>query len=71
MYNKEIIQQQRSYKKMNLKWKVLAPDSPGTQMFGDEISSAETAAPKRTRPLNNLYALKKKLIDLWYKIETW
>ena len=33
---------QRSYRKTK---KVLAPDSPGTEMSG-----AETAAPKRTRP---------------------
>ena len=36
---------QRSYKKTNLKKKVLAPDSPGAEMSG-----AETAAPKLTRP---------------------
>ena len=38
---------QRSYRKTNLKKKVLAPDSPGTQMSGAEMSSAQTAAPKR------------------------
>ena len=37
---------QRSYRKMNLKKKVPAPNSPGAEM-----SSAELAAPKRTRPL--------------------
>ena len=31
---------------MNLRKKVLAPDNPGADM-----SSAESAAPKRTRPL--------------------
>ena len=36
---------QRSYRKTNLKKKVLASDSPGAEM-----SSARTAAPKRTRP---------------------
>ena len=41
-------QKQRSYRKTNLKKKVLAPDSPGP-----EISSAETAAPKRTRPFSD------------------
>ena len=35
---------QRSYRRTNLKKKVLAPDSPGAQM-----SVAQTAAPKRTR----------------------
>ena len=38
---------QRSYRTMTLKKKVLAPNSPGAEM-----SSAETAAPKRTRPKN-------------------
>ena len=36
---------QRSYRTTNLKKKVQAPDSPDAEM-----SSAETAAPKRTRP---------------------
>ena len=36
---------QRTYRKTNLKKKVLAPDSPGA-----ELSSAESAALKRTRP---------------------
>ena len=36
--------------KTNLKKKVLAPDSPGAQMSGVEMSSAQTAALKRTRP---------------------
>ena len=35
---------QRSYRKTNLRKKVLAPDSSGAQM-----SSAQAAAPKRTR----------------------
>ena len=35
---------QRSYRKTNL----LAPDSPGAQLSGAEMSSAQTAAPKRT-----------------------
>ena len=35
----------RSYRKTNIKKKVLASDSPGSKM-----SSAKTAAPKRTRP---------------------
>ena len=35
---------QRSYRKTNLKKKVLAPDSPGAEMSGVEMSSAETAA---------------------------
>ena len=38
---------QRSYRKTNLKKKVLAPDSPGAQIAGDEMSSAQTAAPIR------------------------
>ena len=42
---------QRSYRKTNKKKKVLAPDSPGVQMSGAEISSAKTAAPKLTRPI--------------------
>jgi len=41
---------QRSYRTTNLKKKVLAPNSPGAKMSGAEMSSAETAAPKRTRP---------------------
>ena len=45
---------QRSYRKTNLKKKVLAPDSPGAEMSGAEMSgaemsSAETAAPNRWR----------------------
>ena len=36
---------QRSFRTTNLKKNVLAPNSPGT-----ELSSAETAALKRTRP---------------------
>ena len=42
---------QRSYRKTNLKNKVLVPDSPGAEMSGAEISSAETAVSKRTRPV--------------------
>ena len=42
---------QRSYRKTNKKKRVLAPDSPGAEMSGVEMSSAETAAPKRTRPV--------------------
>ena len=41
---------QRSYRSMNLKKKVLAPNSPGAEMSVAELSSAESAAPKRTRP---------------------
>ena len=45
---------QRSYKTTNLKKKVLAPNSPGAELSGAEMSSAETgaesAAPKRTLP---------------------
>ena len=41
---------QRSYRTTNLKKKVLVPNNPGTEMSGSELSSAETAAPKRTRP---------------------
>ena len=33
---------QRSYRKMNLKKKVLVPDSTGAKMSGAELSSAET-----------------------------
>ena len=40
---------QRSYRKTNLK-KILAPNGPSAEMSGAEMSSAETAAPKRTRP---------------------
>ena len=40
---------QRSYRKTNIKKKVLAPDSPGAQMSGAEISSAQTAMPNRRR----------------------
>ena len=36
---------QRSYRKTNLKKKVLVPDGPGTEM-----SSAQTAVPTRTEP---------------------
>ena len=46
---------QRSYRTTNLKKKVLAPNSPGAEMSGTEMSSAETAAPERTRPY--LYGL--------------
>ena len=38
---------QRSYRKTNLKKKVLAPDSPSAEMSGAELSSAEIAAPSR------------------------
>ena len=41
---------QHSYRTTNLKKKVLAPNGPGAEMSGVELSSAETAAPKRTRP---------------------
>ena len=40
---------QRSYRTMNLKKKVLVPNSPGTEMSGAEMSSAETASPNRRR----------------------
>ena len=62
---------QRSYRTTNLKKKVLSPNSPGAEMSGAELSSAETAAlnrrrriggtesaaPKRTRPLFGTYVL--------------
>ena len=38
---------QRSYRKTNIKIKVLAPDSPGVEMSGAEMSNAETAAQNR------------------------
>ena len=41
---------QRSYRKTNLKKKVLAPDNPGSQMSGAEMSSTKTAAPNRRHP---------------------
>ena len=41
---------QRSYRKINLKKKVLAPYSPGAELSGAEMSSAQTATPERTRP---------------------
>jgi len=40
---------QRSYRTTNLKKKVLAPNSPGAEMSGTEMSSAETVAPNRRR----------------------
>ena len=40
---------QRSYRTTNLKKKVLAPNSPGVEMSGAEMSRAETAAPNRRR----------------------
>ena len=51
---------QRSYRKTNLKKKVLALNSPGAQTSGAELSAAETAAPKRTRPA--LYSMKNAAI---------
>ena len=39
---------QRSYRKINRK--VQAPDSPGTEMSGAEMSSAETVAPNVPNP---------------------
>ena len=39
---------QRNHRNKNLK-KYLAPDSPGAEMSGAEISSAEMAAPNRPR----------------------
>ena len=41
---------QRSYRTMNLKKNVLAPNSPGAELSGAEMSSAQTATPERTRP---------------------
>ena len=38
---------QRSYRKMNKKKEVLAPNSPGAEISGAEMSSAETATPNR------------------------
>ena len=49
---------QRSYGIMNPKKKVLAPNSPGAEMF-----SAKTAAPKRTRPLK---CIVKRIITLFH-----
>ena len=61
---------QRSYRKTNLKKKVLAPDSPNAQM-----SSAQTAAPKRTRPMIScaptvLFALERDYLrPVWMPIK--
>ena len=52
---------QRSYRTSNLKKQVLAPNSPGAEMSGAEVSSAVTAAPKRTRP--ETCAFKKYIYD--------
>jgi len=41
----------RSYRTTNLKKEVLAQNSPGAEMSSAELSSAETAGPKRTRPV--------------------
>ena len=41
---------QCSCRTTNLKKKVLAPNGPSAEMSGAEMSSVETAAPKRTRP---------------------
>ena len=38
---------QRNCRKTNLRKKVFAPDSPGAQMYGVEMSSAQTAAPNQ------------------------
>ena len=40
---------QRSYRKTNLKKKVLAQNVPGAEMSGAEMSSVETASPNRRR----------------------
>ena len=40
---------QRSCRTTNLKNKILAPNSPGAEMSGAELSSAESAAPNRWR----------------------
>ena len=40
---------QRNFRTTNLKKKVLAPNSPGAEMSGTELSSAETVAPNRRR----------------------
>ena len=53
---------QRSYTKTNLKKKVLVPNSPGAEMSGAELSSAETAAHKRTRPTSHPSPPQKSLI---------
>ena len=42
---------QRIYRKTNKNKKVLAPDSPGVQIIGAQMSSAQTAVPKRIRPI--------------------
>ena len=39
----------RSFRTTNLKKKVLAPNSPGAEMSGAKLSSAETVAPNRRR----------------------
>ena len=41
---------QRSYRKTNRKNKVLAPDSPGAEMSGVEMSSAETYPTPTSQP---------------------
>ena len=41
---------QRSFRKTNLKKKVMAPNGPGTEVSGAEVSSAESVAPKLIRP---------------------
>ena len=53
---------QRSYRKTNLKKKVLAPDSPGTQMSGAKMSSAQTAAPKRTDPKIRISLIHREIL---------
>ena len=40
---------QRSFRTTNLKKKVLAPNSPGAEMSGAELSSTEMTAPNRPR----------------------
>ena len=55
---------QRSYRTTNLKKKVLAPNSSGAEMYGAEMSSAETAVPNRRRrnvPDPSLYIIATSL----------
>ena len=59
---------QRSYRKTNLKQKVLAPDSPGAEMSGAEVSSAETYPTRNVwclKFLNNLFNLHSSCHHRW------
>ena len=46
---------ERSYRKTKLKQIILAPDSPGAQMSGAEMPSAQTAAPKHRGPQKSCF----------------